>query len=75
MKVRIGAHRVLVGRPERKRPHGRPRYGWENNIKMDLQEVVYEGINWIYVAQVKEICRTFVSVEWICRFHKMREIF
>ena len=34
-----GVHRVLVGKPEEKRPLGRPRRRWENNIKMDLQEV------------------------------------
>jgi hypothetical protein len=34
-----GGHRVLVGKPEGKRPLGRPRYRWEDNIKMDLQEV------------------------------------
>jgi len=36
---RTGAYRVLVGKREGKRPLGRPRYGWENNIKMNLQEV------------------------------------
>jgi hypothetical protein len=35
-----GVHRVLVGKPARKRPLGRPRHRWEDNIKMDLQEVV-----------------------------------
>ena len=35
----IGVHRVLVGKPEGKRPLGRPRHGWEDNMKMDLQEV------------------------------------
>jgi hypothetical protein len=44
MEDRIGAHRVLVGRTETKRPLGRPRHGWENNIKMDLQ-VTYEGMD------------------------------
>jgi hypothetical protein len=39
MGDRRGAYRVLVGRPERKRPLGRPRYRWEDNIKIDLQEV------------------------------------
>jgi len=34
-----GVHRVLVGKPERKRPLGRPRFRWEDNMKMDLQEV------------------------------------
>jgi len=39
MGERIGAHRVLVGKPERRKPLGRPRHRWEDNIKMDLQEV------------------------------------
>ena len=39
-----GVHRVLVGKPEGKRPLGRPRLRWENNIKMDLQEVGYWGL-------------------------------
>jgi hypothetical protein len=39
-----GVHRVLVGKRERKRPLGRPRRRWEDNIKMDLQEV--EGASW-----------------------------
>jgi hypothetical protein len=38
-----GVHRVLVGKPERTRPLGRPRRGWEDNVKMDLQEV---GTGW-----------------------------
>ena len=39
-----GVHRVLVGKPEGKRPLGRPRRRWEDNIKMDLQEVVRGGL-------------------------------
>jgi hypothetical protein len=42
-----GAYRILVGRPEGRRPLGRPRRRWEDNIKMDLQEVGYGGIDWI----------------------------
>jgi len=42
-------YRVLVGKPEGKRPLGKPRYRWEDNIKMNLQEV-----SWIYVAQDRE---------------------
>jgi len=45
-----GVYRVLVGKPEGTRPLGRPRHRWENNIKMDLQEVGCEGIDWIDVA-------------------------
>jgi hypothetical protein len=45
-----GVYRVLVGKPEGKRPLGRPRRSWEDNIKMDLQEVGWEGINIIDMA-------------------------
>jgi hypothetical protein len=47
---RRGVYRVLVGKPEGKRPLGRPRRGWEH-IKTDLQEVVREGMDWIDLAQ------------------------
>jgi hypothetical protein len=43
MWERRGVHRVFVGRPEGRRPFGRPRRRWEDNIKMDLQEVVGTG--------------------------------
>jgi hypothetical protein len=39
MGDRVGAYRLLVGRPDRKSPLGKPRHRWEDNIKMDLQEV------------------------------------
>ncbi|KAJ4431147.1 hypothetical protein ANN_19742 [Periplaneta americana] len=45
------AYRVLVGRPEGKRPLGRPRRRWEDNIKMDLREVGYDDTDWINLAQ------------------------
>jgi hypothetical protein len=46
-----GVYRVLVGRPEGKRPLGRPRCRWEDNIKMDLREIGIDGVNWIQLAQ------------------------
>jgi hypothetical protein len=46
-----GVYRVLVGRPEYKRPLGRPRRRWEYNIKMDLREIGIGGANWIRLAQ------------------------
>jgi len=49
-----GVHRVLVGKPERKRPLGRPRRGWKDNIKMDLQEVGGSCGNWKDLAQDRE---------------------
>jgi hypothetical protein len=50
MGERRGVYRVLVGKPEGKRPLERPRYRWEDNIKMDPQEVGCGGTNWIELA-------------------------
>jgi hypothetical protein len=52
-------YRVLVGRPEGKRPLGRPWRGWENNIKMDLREIGIDGANWIRLAQDRVQWRAF----------------
>ena len=57
----IGVYRVLVGKPERKRPVGRPRRRWENNIKMALQEVGGGCGDWMELAQDRERWRAFVS--------------
>jgi hypothetical protein len=46
-----GVYRVLVGRSEGKRPLGRPRRRWENNIKMYLRDIGIDGVNWIQLAQ------------------------
>jgi hypothetical protein len=46
-----GVNRVLVGRPEGKRPLGRPWHRWEDNIKLDLREIGIDGANWIQLAQ------------------------
>jgi hypothetical protein len=55
-RERRGAYRVLVGRPEGKRTLGRRRHRWEDNIKMDLQEVEWEGMDSIYLAQNGDSC-------------------
>ncbi|KAJ4425798.1 hypothetical protein ANN_27423 [Periplaneta americana] len=57
------AYRVLVGRPEGKRPLGRPRRRWEDNIKMDLREVGYDDRDWINLAQDRDRWRAYVSAE------------
>jgi hypothetical protein len=49
-----GVHRVLAGKPERKRPLGRPRLRWEDNIKMDLQEVGGGRVDWMELAQDRD---------------------
>jgi hypothetical protein len=46
-----GVYRVLLGKPEGKRPLGRPRRRWKDNIMMDLQEAGCDGMNWIELAQ------------------------
>jgi len=56
-----GVCRVLVGKPEGKRPLGRPRHRWEDNIKMDLQAVGCAGLDWIDVAQDRDRWRAVVN--------------
>jgi hypothetical protein len=56
-----GVYRVLVGRPEGKRPLGRSRHRWEDNIKMDLKEIEIDGENWIRLAQDRVQWRNFVN--------------
>ena len=55
-----GACRVLVGRPEGKRPLGSPRHGWEDNIKVYLQEVGWGGMDLIDLAQDRDRWRALV---------------
>ena len=56
-----GVYRVLVGKPEGRRPLGRPRHRWVDNSRMDLQEVGCGYVDWIGLAQDRDRWRTFVS--------------
>jgi hypothetical protein len=56
-----GVYRVLMGKHEGKRPMGRPRRRWEDNIKMDLQEVGCGGMDWIGLAHDKDRWRVLVN--------------
>jgi len=60
-RVRRGVYVVLVGKPEGKRPLGRPRRRWEDNIKMDLQEVRCGGKDWIEMSQDRDRWWALVS--------------
>ena len=55
-------YRVLVGKPERKRPLGRPRHTWKHNVNMDLQEVGCGGMDWIELAQGRDRWPALVNV-------------
>jgi hypothetical protein len=54
-------YKVFVGKPEGKRPHGRPRRRWEDGIRMDLREIVLGGVDWIRLAQGRDRWRAVVS--------------
>jgi hypothetical protein len=54
MRERRSVYCVLVGNSEGKRPFGKPRRGWEDNIKLDLQEVGCGGMDWIRLAQDRD---------------------
>jgi len=61
MGERRGVYRVLVGKANRKRPLGRPRLRWEDNIKMDLQEVSFGYVDWINPAHDTDSWRALVN--------------
>ena len=58
---RKGAYRILVVKPEERRPLGRRRRRWEGNIKMDIQEVECEVVDWIDLAQDKDMWWALVN--------------
>ena len=69
-----GVYRVLVGKPEGRRPLGRPRRRWVDNIRMDLQEVGCWYMDWIGLAQERNRWRTLVSSVITFGFREMRGI-
>jgi len=57
------AYRILVGKHEGTRPLGRPRYIWEDNIKLNLRGVGWDGMDWIYRAQRLVLLNTIMKLQ------------
>jgi hypothetical protein len=69
--VKRNACRILMRKPERKRPLGRPRHRWEDNIKMGLREIGWDGMDWIDLTQDTDQWRALVYTVMNFGFHKM----
>ena len=63
-----------MGRPREKTQPGRPRHGWEDDIKMDVQQVEWGGVNWIYLIHNRDKWRAVVNAVTNFGFRKVRRI-
>jgi hypothetical protein len=75
MGEKRNAYRILLGEPEVKRPLGRPRRRWVDNIKMELTEIGWDGVDWIHLAQDRDQWRALVSTVINLRFPLYAENF
>jgi hypothetical protein len=69
MGEKMNAFRILLGKPEGKKPLARPRPRWVDNIKMDLREIGLDGVGWIDLAQDRDQWRALVNT--VMNLHKM----
>jgi hypothetical protein len=63
MGEKRNSYRVLVGQPEGKRPLGKPRHRWEDNVKIDFREIGLGCMDWIHLAQVRDQWNALVNIE------------
>jgi hypothetical protein len=70
MGEKMNAYRIMVGNPEGKRPLGRKRRRWVDNIKMELREIGWDGMDWIDLAQDRDHWRALVRAVMNLRVHK-----
>jgi hypothetical protein len=68
VKSKVKVYKVLVAKPEGKRPLGRPRHSWEDGIRMDLREIGLGGVDWIRRSQDGDRWRAVVSAVMNLRF-------
>jgi hypothetical protein len=61
IREKRNAYRILMGKPEEKRPLGRPKHRWVDNNKMDLRKVGWDGVDWIGMAQDRDQWRALVT--------------
>jgi hypothetical protein len=61
MGEKRNAYRILVGKPEGRRPLGRPRHRWVDNIKIDLSEIGWDGVDWVDLAQDRDQWKALVN--------------
>jgi hypothetical protein len=66
-KVR-NAYSILVGKPEGRRPLGRPKRRWDDNIRMDFREIGFGDVDWIHLAQDRDRWRALVNTVMSLRF-------
>jgi len=67
-------YKSSVGKPERKRPFGRRRRRWENNIRLDIREVGWEGVEWMHGTQDRDQWRAVGNTVMNLLYHKRRRI-
>jgi hypothetical protein len=62
MGEKMNEYRIVVGNPEGKRPLGRPRRRWVDNINMDLRQIGWDGMDWINLAQIRDQWRAVMNL-------------